>query len=212
MRRGVTLSLQRSCTVVEEHTNLRGGGLRQLCIEARSRRVLLLDLEGSHAQATSHPSRLRKAVSHFDKIGAVVYVAPLSDLADPELVQKGGALFAAMVRGTLPARPASASASGPAQSAEPAGPLIFLLFTRADEIAALRTSDASANNAKLAEAADDGGVIDLARRGWLGGVGAATAESVTHLALCGHDVRRDPNRAPPRTPRPASRRGPRGAG
>ena len=44
---------QRSCTVVDEHTNLHGGGLRQLCIETRSRRVLLLDLEGSHAQAAA---------------------------------------------------------------------------------------------------------------------------------------------------------------
>ena len=145
------------------------------------------------SQATSHPSRLRKVISHFDKIGAVAYVAPLTDLADTDLVQKGSALFAATAKGAMPARPASASASPSSPPSEAASPAIFLLFTRADEIGTLRTSDASAKNAELAEIGDDDGVVDLARRGWLGGVGAATAESVAHLALCGHDVRRHPN-------------------
>ena len=60
------------------------------------------------SQATSHPSRLRKAISHFDKIGAVAYVAALTDLADTDLVQTGSALFAATAKGAMPARPTPA--------------------------------------------------------------------------------------------------------
>jgi len=81
-------SLQRVFPILEGHTNLGGPGIRQLGLQVGRRRVILLDIAGSHASATASASRLRKAIQHFDMLAGAVYTAALDETVEPELVER----------------------------------------------------------------------------------------------------------------------------
>jgi len=127
-------SLSRLFPVLEEHTRLDAAGLRQLAIDVNGIHLCLMDIGGSHAGATSNPTRLRKATKHFgDTLAGAVVVTGIDDLCSPDEAQLVSQLVAVMA--TCCASSRRSSDGGCAQSAP-----LYLVLSSMDRIPDLRAS------------------------------------------------------------------------